>query len=1499
MKRFTLDKKVYEQVIKATPGSSPFGIENLPTKIDYIQLYIMDMEDNLLLKDYLSQDEIQHIDGKVVDIDVGQHLRNAGFTDGEYKVKYYFMSAVAGLPNNADKVGEPSYYYVDYDNNPYYGNVKKRIVGGVEKCYYLNTDGTEEIPLKKLENKYLITDISADRTEVKIDAQNIKSWTYKDKLRSILRQKPIPRWGYSYARNSNRTYPSAHLQFSATDPTVIKLIPQYDGDPGFDNEVIGKPISIRDVYEFQGPEVSITTTSIPNPALANPMSPEFQQMLQQGYTPEEVIAMGVSEAVEGFVTSTVKMRFKSRIVEVLDYDRIRVEKSFVDYESDAREVLQKRLETWNGEDEDIEYFDTPYDEAQRIIFGDGEFSPPTQLDQSMFQQVADKNRVLIPEPIFPKGRPQGNAWVVWTPQLNLGRLNTYMVVNDQYYLMAASSEGYGKDGTIWGGAKPGTYAPKPGNREYYGTEDVLARYFKLYKPLEDEIEKYDKVYIVQEKLDSYEDKVKLIPYEEEVLDLTFMRIPNINSKDNPIRSRKTNFKTSTQLGGGNDLVKDKITNKLFSGSLLDVELNINYGKRSTPINETSDYGFQNVVNFGSAEKRITGFKEKLSLIETYTSQSGVFTSISSSADNLGKYRKLKNNVINSFDHFEHYMYYESSSYTTSSLGEQYDVTWPKINYSNNEYTLTATTSSLGISHYNKWIDYAKAFDNWNKERIITNLPSHVQYDSGNKVFLDFFDMIGQQFDEIWVYTRHFTDLNERTSRLGEGISKDVVYEVAKSIGLTLENGNDLLELPEYLLGTNATGSAIYTTPQEDVTKEIYKRIMSNMPFFSKTKGSVRALKGLLNCYGIPSSMLRVREYGGPDIGERVSYEIKRKFNYALDFKGSQYVQHTWKADGVDNTYPDTVEFRFRTPHSVGNFGSMAIVQTNDRWAIGTKDNGTNDAYGDLFFALSGSNNSVASCSINNLPFYNDDMWSVMLTRASSSGAELTSASPGSKIKYELTAKQYDATREVILYQASSSFIADGSSGNNTNGYEQNEYWTTSTNTRLGGNSNGKFGSRFSGSLMEYRLWTEVLQQSKFDDHVRAPKAYNGNSPSSSYEKLVFKLPLNDNINLSSGNLDDKSARTSYQATATPNGFTGNFFRSLVDKEQVRIPNVGPNRRNATKIRLEDNQLGDRLLSPDTRAEASAYDTAPLDSNKVGIYFSPVDVVNEDIMYSIADFDFDDLVGDPRDEFEPEFRGLENEQRKYWQKYSSPNNFWDYLRILKYYDSGIFDQIRSFIPARANATLGILIEPNMLERDKEVIGKLPEIDNNYFENADQFEEGLQISNNKSGSDAATITIGGEFNKIEGTINGTGYGSDAGANGSLGINTLNSLDKIDGKTPFGSTYVSASITFGGTITEFVEATQPVIDSARLSEHSQIKQKFYNTKEDAANDNPYSSSFHPSEFESMAKDSSLFRVYYKPITLTKKNTIDGKEPVEITITSPTTLISQEPGESPLIVE
>ena len=40
------------------------------------------------------------------------------------------------------------------------------------------------------------------------------------------------------------------------------------------------------------------------------------------------------------------------------------------------------------------------------------------------------------------------------------------------------------------------------------------------------------------------------------------------------------------------------------------------------------------------------------------------------------------------------------------------------------------------------------------------------------------------------------------------------------------------------------------------------------------------------------------------------------------------------------------------------------------------------------------------------------------------------------------------------------------------------------------------------------------------------------------------------------------------------------------------------------------------LSVDERSEVSAYDLAPLDSNRVGVYFSPSDVINEDVILSV-------------------------------------------------------------------------------------------------------------------------------------------------------------------------------------------------------------------------------------------------------------------------------------------
>ena len=730
------------------------------------------------------------------------------------------------------------------------------------------------------------------------------------------------------------------------------------------------------------------------------------------------------------------------------------------------------------------------------------------------------------------------------------------------------------------------------------------------------------------------------------------------------------------------------------------------------------------------------------------------------------------------------------------------------------------------------------------------------------------------------------------------------------------SGNDLLILPTYLLGKNADGTDLFESPQEEITEKIWKRILANLPFFIKAKGTERAVKGLLNCYGIPSTMLRVREYGGPDKGTRVNFEIKRKFTKALDFDSEQFIKSAWTGSTTDELKPSTIEFRFRTPSS----SNQVLLQKDNDFAIALQDNGSTDEYGHLKFQISASGfDQGAYITSSELPFYNDEFWSVMLTRKDTDGNEFTHDNALSQSVYELTTKQYDSTRQKILYTASASLQSHTSSlatdVNNITGSRLNAAFTSSGFVYLGGQNSG-FGGQFSGSLMEYRLWGEPLSQSVFDNHVRAPKTYNGNFYSSSYDELLLRLPLDENINLTGSNTALTASNLAHNKNLynIPNGlitgsaisnFADNSYRSVVDQEKFKVPDVGPRRRNATKIRIEDSTIektpsNSGSLFVDRRTEKSSDDFAPIDSNQLGIYFSPVDVVNEDIMYSIADFNFDDFIGDPRDENKFQYKDLTHLRNEYFKRYTNTNNFFDYLRILSFYDKSVFDSVRSLIPARAQADLGVLIEPNLLERSKQVVGRGVEFDNRYFENANHFEDGIQVTRFiESGSDNY-FKSSGEYTTYNGEINAAFFDTGS-ALGFLGIPSLVKLNQIDKRSVFGSLYATSSITLGPTDQIFTETLQPNITGSRLSEKNEVEQFFYSSSFSASIGPTlaYSSSFLESDVSSMAETTNLFRAFVQGTLLTRDNTIDGGEPVEITEVAPTVLKTQDSDTSKLKVE
>jgi len=136
---------------------------------------------------------------------------------------------------------------------------------------------------------------------------------------------------------------------------------------------------------------------------------------------------------------------------------------------------------------------------------------------------------------------------------------------------------------------------------------------------------------------------------------------------------------------------------------------------------------------------------------------------------------------------------------------------------------------------------------------------------------------------------------------------------------------------------------------------------------------------------------------------------------------------------------------------------------------------------------------------------------------------------------------------------------------------------------------------------------------------------------------------------------------------------------------------------ADKFRFESASLVQNL-SYRQRATKKAFDSAPLDSNQLGIFLSPNKELNMDIIKSLPDFVIDDYIGDPSHQYLDDYPDLEGLREYVFGRYNL--NIYEYINIIKYIDKSLFETIRQMIPARVKVMDGLLIEPHFLERNKE-------------------------------------------------------------------------------------------------------------------------------------------------------------------------------------------------------
>jgi hypothetical protein len=813
---------------------------------------------------------------------------------------------------------------------------------------------------------------------------------------------------------------------------------------------------------------------------------------------------------------------------------------------------------------------------------------------------------------------------------------------------------------------------------------------------------------------------------------------------------ETGYEFFEQIVSSGSVTSQDIVNQYVSKSKFSLEeLNIEYTSGSD-VDSVNFLKFENFINFGGAVSRIENFQYKLETIEswedkiiasTYSPTTLVQSTSSISLLTSASYNDKITAVKNGFDGFEKTMYVD--------------------------YSITSSNASFFPSQ----VDAASVYDKINRNYLIRHIPTYLQQDEENGEYLLFLEMIGQHFDIIWAYINGISRLRRVTHKSTDGISDKLVHTLLESFGWDPKQPFSGQQLWKHAFGLNEDGtttsnknvlgdnvSASYTP--ETARNEVWRRILNNLPYLLKHKGTRKAINAIIACYGVPSSLLTIVEFGGPGnidaASTKYTYEDRTA---ALNIARDEYLTVDWK-EGTSFNDPDAIELRFRTsklpfvtPQLTTLYQTQSLVniggQGSGIWNVKLVPSGST-IYGDIVFQMSASSNTyispgvvnsgleLVSMSIQNVPIFDTEFKHFTIQREVISRDEYVGNTLTRSLDYEQYTMYYKQangdrislsesdTLELLITTGSDSLVSNAK-------YYTGIGWLSGSTINFGGQNAGGI----SGSIDEVRIWGGALSESVVTSHTLNPDTIFGNDVYSSTSDLFFRLdfeyPKNRQISgsgVTSGDMFIKNVApfVTYETSSDSNGkqkvasgYSGYATASIFTTASsypyqyevyerfvtAEVPSIGFVGKD--KVRLEDITLNGQL-SYKARATKKSFDRAPMDSNRLGLFFSPVKEINLDILRSLGPINIGDYIGDWDDEYGTDtYKDLDQLRNYYFER--TQLNFDEYIKLIKSIDKSLFDMLDQVIPARANVSKGLLIEPSLLERSKIKITK-PVADNIY-------------------------------------------------------------------------------------------------------------------------------------------------------------------------------------------
>ena len=828
---------------------------------------------------------------------------------------------------------------------------------------------------------------------------------------------------------------------------------------------------------------------------------------------------------------------------------------------------------------------------------------------------------------------------------------------------------------------------------------------KLYEPLPEEFDLKSTLWVVEE-INFPQVYEVSFPFSFEITeDITPISGPNFNLKV------KTQNNQTTEEISFNGLFNQDFNSTSKLKNLLNkkgISININYED------------FSSFVHFSSLKTRLENFLSKIQLLEKLDNNVIQLEQQNNNTvlnNDISLLKKKKENIIENFDGYETFLYYNTTSNTS----------YPKD--SNNELY------PLNSNEVNNWLNtlvpQIEIFDNNNQNQLKNTIPQYLREDPENKNYELFIDMVSQHYDTIWVYIKSITNKFDNDNRLDFGISKDLVEEALKEFGVKLYSNNfDVNDLYASFLGINQnggilpykniTGSLPADTGDEyvdnlivsntssialdDYSSRVKKRIYHNLPYLLKSKGTISGLRALITSYGIPDTILRINEFGGKskDNLENKDY-FQNIFNYKLNINENNEgvkVPILGISPNFGGDTPKTIIFRYKNEeNNIQNIEQsqilLSINDTSDEIISAlileyTPPSPSPTHQGDIItedkfltkIKFIPDYNNLSNFVDIDLPIMDGEWWSFYLGIDGNNITLKVGNSQNNKLKYFIEAQD-----------------------NINNNISANRDYILLSGEKL--------------SLQELRYYNIALNNQPFINYILNPLSIEGNALNSTPEELIFRADLGSTLNTSSfESIHPKSTGSLSYITSsftTGNGFevVGNpTFKPNYEEINYTTLLSGINNTISSNIVVEDLEFPNSpsgsnsdniVLSPhkSIRQDNLGDNNYTQNVNYLEVAFSPTDQINDDISSQLGGIDLGEFLGDPKQYFNKDtsYKTLDVLRNEYFKKFIKSTDIKDFIRLIKFFDNSLFKIIEDFTPTRTSLSSGVVIKQHLLERNK--------------------------------------------------------------------------------------------------------------------------------------------------------------------------------------------------------